>query len=197
MANSKQLEFRKTNWAHRYAHGGSLRNKRAGRKERPIKSHASIHLVMKANKECIKGGFRNSRRFLLIHRLRDRYAKRFFIRVEQMSVQGDHVHLIIRTARRSGLQNFLRVFSGQIAQQVQRTGLANRVVTDTPARQNPKARIGLWKHRPFTRVIVGRRALVTLQNYVQLNEREAEEALPYRKERLAGLREDEWRILWS
>jgi REP element-mobilizing transposase RayT len=212
MAKQNQLAFEKTNWNHRYTHGGNLRNHRAGRRERPIKSHAPIHLVLKANRECIDRGFRTPRRFLLIHRLRDRYAKRFLIKIEQMSVQGDHIHLIVRTNRRSGLQNFMRVFSGQIAQQLQNAGFIKFVVTDTqiteklqtktrPALATKKRvspqKLKLWMYRPFTRVVIGRRALITLENYVELNEKEAERAIPYRKERLRGLSKDEWEILWS
>lgn len=196
MAKSKQLGFEKIIWKFRYAHGGNLRNKRAGRRERPIKSHAPIHLVMKANKDSIRGGFRTSRRFLLIHRLRDRYAKKFFVNIEQMSVQGDHIHIIIRTTRRSGLQNFLRVFSGQIAQQFEQAGLANFVVTGTPSNPAQTSKIKLWKYRPFTRVVFGRRALITLENYVQLNEKEAQGTIPWRNGRLRDLRADEWQFLW-
>ncbi len=207
MSNSKNSEFLKRKWNLKDSSGGTLRNTRAGRRQRPIVARAPIHLVMKADRACIAGGLRTTRRFLLIHRLRDRYAKRFFIRVEQMSVQGDHIHLIVRTTRRSTLQSFLRVFAGQVAQQFEHEGLVKLGVTDTltsrvsklaaraPAKRERQRK--LWLHRPFTRVVRGRRALVTLQNYVQLNEKEAQGAIPYRKERLRGLSSYEWRILWT
>ncbi len=119
------------------------------------------------------------------------------MKVEQVSFQGDHIHLAVRISRRTSFQNFLRVFSGQVAQRFRQEGLltepggldrAKAGVTDTPK---------LWKFRPFTKVVRGRRAQVTLRNYIQLNEQEARGHIPYRKERLRGLLADEWRKLWT
>ena len=74
-------------------------------------------------------------------------------------------------------------------------------MTDTPAgsggEKREERRRKLWKHRPFTRVVKGFKAFRTVMNYVQLNEQEARGVIRYRKERLRGLTEAEWRILWS
>ena len=202
-SRTRQLAFEKTKWAHRYAHGGSLRNSRAGRLARAISSKDPIHIVFKVNRECVQGGLRQPRRFRRIHQLCDRYAKRFFIKPDKMSIQGDHIHLVVRTARRSGLQNFLRVLAGQVAQRFESEGLARRVFVadaDRDAGRNTdhvERRHKFWKYRPFTRVVKGRRAYVTVTHYVQLNELEATGKVPYRKDRLRGLGSDEWRILWS
>jgi len=122
MATS-QLSFQKTNWRHQYSHGGSLRQKRAGRGARPLSTKQSIHLVLKANKDVIRGGFRLHRRFALIHHLLQRYRIKFWIRIEQVSIQGDHIHLLIRTTRRSQYLYFFRVLAGQIAQRFEKEGL--------------------------------------------------------------------------
>lgn len=236
----------KIHWVHRDSHGGTLRNKRLGRKERKISAKHPIHLVLKCNKESVPGGLRTPKRFKLIHELCDRYQKRFFVKVEQISVQGDHVHLVLRTMKRSGLQNFLRVFSGQIAQRFQKTGLMlltvpvafetmaavdrdraesipartqaqkqkntpPQTVTGTPEPRAPRGqpsavknvtgtrnkRAQLWKYRPFTRVVKGRRAYFTVKDYVQLNEKEAQGLIRYRKERLRGLTRVEYERLWA
>jgi REP element-mobilizing transposase RayT len=207
----KQTAFQKINWQHRYAHGGSLRQKRAGRKERAISLKDPIHLVLKTNRECVPGGFRTPKRFRLIHQVCDRYSKRFFVKIEKMSVQGDHLHLIVRATKRSGFQHFLRVFTGQIAQQFENKGLielqhtvkALAQVTGTPGRYTnqtkslEKERRKLWKYRPFTRVVKSYRAYLTLRDYVQLNEQEARGQIRYRGNRLKALRDDEWRVLWG
>jgi len=122
MATS-QLSFQKTNWRHQHSHGGSLRQKRAGRGARPLSTKQSIHLVFKANKDVIRGGFRLHRRFALIHHLLQRYRMKFWIRIEQVSIQGDHIHLLIRTTRRSQYLYFFRVLAGQIAQKFEKEGL--------------------------------------------------------------------------
>lgn len=140
----RQLDFEKRNWKYNYSHGGELRKKRAGRGARPLSSKDPLHLVLKANRDSVRGGLRSHQRFLLINQVLKRYSKRFFIKIEQVSVQVDHIHLLIRTSRRSNFQSFFRVLSGQIAQRFQNEGLMtfpnsrqdprkNRNVTDTPA----------------------------------------------------------------
>ncbi|MGZ5278854.1 MAG: hypothetical protein ACXWC9_02865, partial [Pseudobdellovibrionaceae bacterium] len=109
MAN--QLSFQKSNWRHQHSHDGSLRQKRLGRGVRPLSTKEPIHLVLKANRELIKGGFRLSRRFALIHHLIERYKTMFFVKVEQVSIQGDHNHLLIRTTRRLHYHYFFRVLA--------------------------------------------------------------------------------------
>ncbi len=129
----KQTAFQKIHWKHRYSHGGSLRQLRAGSGARPLSTKASLHLVLKANRERVRGGLRVSRRFQLIHFLIQKYAVKFFIKVEQASIQNDHIHLLIRTSRRSLYQHFFRVLAGQIAQRFEKEGLLSVCKTQSPA----------------------------------------------------------------
>jgi putative transposase len=197
---------------HRLSHGGSLRNVRLGRRKRPLSTRDPIHLSFKARRQLIPGGFRTHRRFQLVHQIVQRYSLKFFVKVEQLSIQGDHWHLVVRTSRRSQFQNFLRVVAGQTAQRFLIEGLMNTRVTSTSDRTKAKRYQGvtdtlvrvtresrepsetkqkLWLQRPFTRVVKGFRAYRTLQAYVQLNEMEALGLIPYRKERLNGLTPEE------
>jgi putative transposase len=189
----KQLQFQKTHWKHQFSHGGTLRNQRAGRRFRPLSGKEPVHLVLKANKQCLKSGLRTYKRFFLIQSLVQKYSYKFFVKVEQISVQGDHIHLLIRASRRSNYQSFFRVLSGQIAQQFQKQSLmmAQAEVTDTP-----KSPAKLWKHRPFSRVVRGWRAYRILRDYIQLNEKEALGEICYQKRRLRDLSTQEWQGLW-
>ncbi|MBC7743458.1 MAG: transposase [Bdellovibrionaceae bacterium] len=181
----KQLEFEKVHWKFRDQHGGVLRNKRRGRKARPLTTKAPVHLVFKIDRRKIKKGFRSPHGFAICNQVIKRYAKRFFIKIDQLAIAGDHIHLIIRISRRSFGQYFFRVVAGQIAQRMKNEGLW---VTDTPF---------VWKLRPFTRVIRGWKAYNVARNYVMLNHKEAEGEIAYRKERLRGLSSAEWELLWS
>jgi REP element-mobilizing transposase RayT len=147
MSKSKQQSFEQIPWRHRYSHGGSLRQERAGRSARPLSTRDSIHLVFKANREVVRGGFRQSRRFALIHHLVQKYKFKFYVKVEQLSIQGDHLHLLIRTGRRSNYQSFFRVVAGQIAQQFEKEGLLTLSVTDTPQDLARTQADGSQKHR--------------------------------------------------
>lgn len=177
-----------------HSHGGSIRQLRKGRQFRPLSTRKPHHVVFKADKVALKLNFRSPRTYKLIKRIINRYAKRFFIKVEQCSVNFDHIHLNIRVPRRAMSHHFLRVVAGQIAQEYQKANLV-REVTDTPGKE--KKFMKVWKFRPFTRVVHGWRAYLTVRNYIQLNEKEATGVIPYQKERLRGLSVNHWQQLWS
>src|SRR5690606_20354879 len=113
------------------------------------------------------------------------YSKRFFVKVEQQAVCQDHIHLLVRLSRRSQGQHFFRVVAGQIAQILKHNGFW---VTGTQ---------GIWKFRPFTRVIVGWKAYQIARDYVRLNEKEASGQILYQRQRLRGLSAGEWELLWT
>ena len=94
---------------------------------RALSTKDPIHLVLKANRETLRGGLRSYKRYFLIQKLVRIYSKKFFVKIEQVSIQGDHVHLLIRISKRSLCHSFLRVLAGQIAQQFQAQGLIQRV----------------------------------------------------------------------
>ncbi|PWU16665.1 MAG: hypothetical protein C5B49_10255 [Bdellovibrio sp.] len=72
----------------------------------------------------------------LILKLTRQYASRFFVKIEQISVQGDHIPCLIRCSKGSMLQNFFRVLAGQISQRVTGTFGQSRI------RQNQRANEG-------------------------------------------------------
>ncbi len=201
----KQLQFFSEPSALRYCHGGSLFQTRAGRKQRPLSCKESLHVVFKANKSVLRSkSFRRNPEFLLVKKIIQKYAKRFFVKIEQISVQHDHIHCLIRTSRRSFFHYFFRVVAGQIAQRFEQEGLLkfeqNSVVIDTPKSRSYKAKTppkSLWKYRPFSRVVRGYRALKIVWDYIQLNEFEVLGKIPYVSQRLRGLTEYQWKILWS
>ena len=192
----KQKSFEKIKWNHRYTHGGTFRKQRAGRGARPLSTKNCIHLVLKANKEKLVGGFRTHRRFKMVHLIMRKYANHFWVQIDQISIQNDHIHVIIRASRRSKYGNFFRVVAGQIAQQFQRHGLLNAAVTDTP-QITPGPFLRLWKQRPFTRVIIGHKAYKLVRDYIQLNEKEALGLIRYNRDRLRGPSLVDWDKLWS
>ena len=140
MKKQQKFDFEKIHWKHRFSYGGILRNSRKGRGARPLSGKDPLHLVIKVNKECVRGGLRTYRRYFLIQKVIDRYSRKFFVKIEQVSIQNDHIHFLLRSRRRTQYQNFFRVLSGQIAQQFQKQGLLNislvskdqRSVTDNP-----------------------------------------------------------------
>lgn len=166
MGHQKQFQFQKTHWQFRYNHGGILRNKRRGRKARPLSTKAPIHLVFKTERKSLRrGGLRSPLGFYLINYVIKKYLKRFFVKVEQLSINHDHLRLLVRFSKRTQGQYFLRVVSGQIAQEFQRNGLL-KLVTDTPAATTSLQKTTkLWKYRPFTRVVLGWKPYLRVRHF--------------------------------
>jgi len=194
----RQFSFEKTNYQHRYCHGGILRRKRAGRRQRPLACKEALHVVFKVDRSRLRySSLRSAQSFTLVHELIKKYAVKFFVKVEQLSIQNDHIHILVRTNKRSHFHFFFRVVAGQIAQRFQNQRLlldsAKKPVTDTHSGNGT----GLWKYRPFSRVVIGWRAFNIVRNYIQLNEQEARGKIKYQKNRLRGLSSGEWQILWS
>lgn len=118
------------------------------------------------------------------------------MKIEQISIQHNHIHLLIRTRRRSQYQAFFRVTAGQIAQRFGKEGLFKKSnVTDTPAGSQGATK--LWRYRPFSRVVRGWKAYKIVRDYIQLNEFEVLGLIPYRRQRLRGLSSQDWEILWG
>ena len=207
---SIQTQFQLASSSRSLEHGGKHRNKRHGRGPRPISCKESLHVVFKINRIVLRTqSLRTHQNFKLSGEIIQKYADRFFIKIDQISIQGDHIHCLVRTCRRSFFHNFFRVVSGQIAQQFEKADKLRfvvddrfRSVTDTPKiKKNSTLKIQrklkLWMYRPFSRVVRGYKAYKVVRNYIQLNEKEALGLIPYKKNRLRGLSLTEWQILWA
>lgn len=190
----QQRSLFKINHKHSLTHGGVWRNKKLGRGPRPLSCKEPLHLVLKANKSMLSSGSLRSRQnFITITRIIKKYSIRFHIKIEQVSVQADHIHLLIRATRRYGFHYFFRVIAGQMAQCLVNQGKLR--VTDTP-RSNKQAN-KLWKYRPFSRVVRGFRAYQIVRDYIELNEQEALGRIKYQKQRLRGLSMADWQLMWA
>ncbi len=187
-SNTRQQSFLKMQSKNKLIHGGEHRKKRYGRSARPLSVKNAHHIVFKIHKENLANrSFRHPKNFKTVQRLLQRYSAMFFIKIEQISYQHDHIHILARSGRRSHFHHFFRVFAGQVAQTLK--------VTDTPKRQGTTER--LWKQRPFTRIVVGWFGLRRIKDYIQLNEKEVTGVIVYRKERLRGLSMRDWQLLWA
>lgn len=216
-----QQNFYGVHRRHRYCYGGQLRKQVRGRGQRPLSCKQALHAVFKIDRTRLRHrGLRVAPCFYLIHQVVRQYSKRFYVKVEKISIQGDHIHMVIRTTRRSHFHYFFRVVAGQIAQRFEHEGLLSgslkKSMTDTPqprvsveprntitglgrclSGKKQKKGTKLWLLRPFSRVVLGAKAFQTVMDYVQLNEQEALGKIKYQKLRLRGLSSGEWAILWS
>ena len=72
---------------------------------------------------------------------------------------GNHLHMQIKLANRYTWKPFIRAITAAIAMSVTGMSRWNKV----------EGAKNFWDYRPFTRVVVGRRALLALKDYIELN----------------------------
>lgn len=101
-----------------------------------------------------------------------------------MANVGNHLHLQIKLSNRFGYRPFIRAVTAAIAMAV--TG-RNRWTVGNHADQlegihskidgssaTAKKREKFWDYRPFTRVVKGFKAVLTLRDYLRINQLEGE-----------------------
>ncbi|MDR3607597.1 MAG: transposase [Oligoflexia bacterium] len=153
----------------RTEHGGSIRQ---GRRKlaRPLDPKRPLHLVLRSEKAQGKLSLLYGQNWRKIEYLTARLSRRYGVRVYQFANSGNHLHLLVRGKTRKGLQDFLRVLSGKVAQLV------------TGAKKG-QAFGKFWSALAYSRVVEWGRAFFEAKYYVLRNELEADGVLDYRRAR--------------
>jgi len=97
-----------------------------------------------------------------INEIITKFARRHHVRVISAANVGNHLHLHIQLLKRMTYKAFIRAITSAIAMAI--TG-----VSRWSKRTN---KIKFWDYRPFTRVIRGFRALLTVRDYIAINQLE-------------------------
>jgi hypothetical protein len=152
----KQLSFLKPTSK---SYGGELYKTRKGRRgPRPIDTRSTMHLVLRSSQA--RGAWSFKRHAPMIRRLVDRFAAKNGVKVLSLANVGNHLHFHVKLGNRQTYRPFIRAVTAAIAMAV--TG-ASRV---RPLRKR------FWDYRPFTRVVQGLRAFLTLKDYIEVNQLE-------------------------
>jgi hypothetical protein len=140
-------------------YGGELFKTRAGRsRPRPLSTTESIHLVLRSDRAKKEWSFTRHRK--KIDEITGRFAKKYGVRVYSYANVGNHLHFHLRLSNRHLYRPFIRALTAAIAMAV--TGCC---------RWRPLEG-HFWDYRPFTRVIRGLRAWLTVKDYVRMNQLE-------------------------
>jgi REP element-mobilizing transposase RayT len=187
MKKPKQLNLFKPDL--RMFGGQLLHGKRRGR--RPLSTKEPIHLVLRSS-WCGGSGAMGSNSFLAkrnkhpIYGLIQRTAKDYGIRIYQVALMSNHLHLVIRIFDRKAYRRFVRVLASRIASHVMRDQsfrvfkrqLLNSVTSD-PSKELPgqvetqgKGQ-AFWQFRPWSRVLYWGRDCKNCCDYVKQNVLEA------------------------
>ena len=95
-------------------HGGSLR---VGKRKtaRPICTRRPMHIVYRSELAIGAHSFRKPAAQAIIVSCLTRWSKHFGIKIHKYSVNSNHLHIALQGGNRRLIQNFLRVFAGQVA----------------------------------------------------------------------------------
>ena len=160
-------------------HGGSLTiRKRIN--TRPLAVKKPLHLVLKS--ELGKGKRSLLRNKALVLRIQAKYAKRFQVRIYKNAVCGTHIHCLVKGHSRRGLQNFFRVFAGQVAQEILKLyPLQRNEARAFIGGVHHKNQKSFWSFLAYTRVVNWGRDFIGAKLYVKRNVLEALGFIPYER----------------
>ncbi len=131
------------------------------KKEPKSQSH---HVVLRARFPVL----RLTRNKKLISTLLLTTSKRFQVKVYNNSLNSNHIHLLVKAKSLDSLNNFLRVLTGQIAQQI------------THAVRGKKLKVGFWLKPIWKRLVHWGRDFLKLHQYIFQNQLESLGLVKYR-----------------
>lgn len=147
------------------AYGGELMKKRKGRLgPRPLATKHTMHLVLRSSKAKGDWSFRKHKN--KINQLVDKFARKYGVQIFSMANVWSHLHLQIKLSNRHTYRAFIRALTAAIAMAV--TGASRW----KPMKKLLKGKF--WDYRPFTRVVIGLRAFLSLEDYIAVNQLEGQ-----------------------
>jgi len=145
-------------------YGGSLNYRKV---RRPFDKSKLTHAVFKA---ALGGTFRFTKFDSSVRQVIYRAAQRYGVKVTDLAVNHDHLHVLFYTKSREAQVRFLRLIGAELGRWYKairkKFGLAQKK---------------LWLERPFTRLVSwGRKSLARVRAYIQRNRREAVGFIAYK-----------------
>jgi REP element-mobilizing transposase RayT len=127
------------------SHGGELT--KGKRKEiRPLDPKQALHVVLRSSLARGERSMLNPKYCGHIHRLVERLASRYGVRLYRYANVGNHIHLLIKVPSRGVWQRFLRELAGGIAIIVTGAKKGSSLTRNETGR-------GFWDHLAFTRIV--------------------------------------------
>jgi len=146
-------------------YGGSINYRKVAR---PFDSKKLTHTVFKAK---LGNTFRFTKFETAVRKVIGRSASRYGVRIMDLAVNHDHVHVLFYTKSREAQTRLLRLISAELGRWYKAIRKKFHLA--------PKV---LWPARPFTRLVSwGRKSLERVRAYLHRNRREAMGFLPYRQ----------------
>lgn len=170
-----------------HSYGGTLRNKAQWRGSRPISDRKPMHLVLRSSLAQGTRSLKLPKNSQIVLNCIKKHAHKYHVRIEQFANGGNHIHILLRLGSRHLYGSFIRAVTGELAMKLSQS----RIGVPLRAGRRRDGKLRFWDHRPFTRVVVGRRGYLIAKDYVWLNKLEGLGVIPYQSQRLQQARPGE------
>lgn len=127
------------------------------KKIRPFNRKQALHVTMHSSQAKGAWSFLRYENYFMILDLIERLRIRFQITVEEQSINGNHLHLLLRANDKRALSGFLRALSGLIVRQITRTERGQKLLQK------------FWDQRPFSRIVAFGRDFRGVVKYIKMN----------------------------
>jgi REP element-mobilizing transposase RayT len=156
------------------SYGGELYKKRKGRAHgRPLSTQNSMHLVLRSTQAHGTKSFLEPSNARKITNFIKKFAAINHVRILSLANVGNHLHMHIKLGWRRGYKPFIQALTAAIAVSIggQSRWSKKSSITEGEAHKKTKK---FWDLRPFTRIVQSFRALLTLNNYIEINRLEGQ-----------------------
>ncbi len=143
------------------AYGGELMKTRKGRHgPRPLDTRNSMHMVLRSSKAKGPRSFNKRENYKKINLILKKFTNKYGIQIISFASVGNHLHMHFKLSNRYTYKPFIRAITSAIAMAVTQKSRWNKVKEK------------FWDYRPFTRVIIGFKNFLTIQDYIKINQLE-------------------------
>jgi putative transposase len=184
---SPQTKFSNPEFRSKLSFGGSLLTKSKNRHARPVSTKESMHLVLKSSKAKGRYSLRHSANSIKVRAIVENNCAKYGVQLIKFSNNFNHLHLLLKFPSRPLYLKFIRSITAQIAMAVTSSNKAKSL-------KSIFGESGFWDFRPFSRIVKGFRGFKVTNNYVRLNQLEAEGIIPKRSGRFRCLKDAEFHL---
>lgn len=148
-----------------HAYGGEMNYRKVAR---PFDSKKLTHAVLKSR---LGSALRFTRSQSSIRRVIAEVAEKYSVKIKDIAINHDHIHLLFSARRRDDQIRFLRLLAAELG----------RKYKTLKKKFGISIKGSMWLHRPFTRLVSwGKRSLRAAQDYIKRNRLEVLGVIAYR-----------------
>lgn len=139
------------------------------KKIRPFRRKEALHVTLRSSQAKGAWSFLKHDNYFAIMELLESLKRRFHITIEKQSINGNHLHLLLRAQTKENLSGFLRALSGLIVRKITGSERGAKLESEQRHRSKTNRPEKFWDHRPFSRIVTLGRDFANVVKYIAMN----------------------------